>query len=1066
MSSSNDPTPSRMLHELRRFVASLCVPIQRQRGKVTSPTFGHVQLPPYRLVNPCLMKEICDAIPAMDDRRHIQPLFVLPDVERRTLNTEMRKNLIRHPLSPEIITFSELLLALRANRREARSNRRAWNGTYDLKEWHERAIMPKRALVVIYLDRMVSADSALALIALVQWAFDVIIDTRCRIHILTMSTYGIRNIVPDLAKRRAPDLAIPELDLAPFGDLDPIANARVIQHQDIASQLHRAILSSNGRPVAIIFLGNEDLFHGIVQFCDWHKESLGERTVECPSDDIDAFRRWQEKEEEEEEDPPTIRLIRLDGNCPIIPIAFEGFDQVHIVLGHNYQEVAWNNQAGQLVDFHRVTARSERRDQIWWARQPNARVTCVYTGGSKLEAFLETGHHRHRLTEDSHMGGFMASVFDMSTWGIDPRMVFGRCVRATESRTASEILHRLTVQGIISQEEFVLPEPDATAFRKILPLVNYDYRLALFVAIDSGNSDTMVRMVKIQLAALISSGFQDVLWIQCENLKAALETDPRLLSQMIRACVGYGRCLARQGTMWLVLGLWKHFIHAESSGQNREFRALYDVVEVDQSRSPIAQDLVDTMCLYLRRVGITVPSGMNVAAEVGDINETQARQLQAHLLRSYLYQLIGGKLLEGQTKLSHKIIATDTRIGELGVPDLEEMHRKEGSEIIFGVCHSLSKRVGQSLVFAADWTYIPADIVAEWKNKNAPDTSLRDRLRSGIELATSNDDEFRGDTSNIEQGGIRRALEDATAQANETERSRDELQETVGQQRQTLDSQVGEIRRLTEKSQERKSHFSHRSEAQVQQAATLLRHLSIGTESEVWQGLARRTLQDVTWLSTQATWIPWTIAPSWSTNKALDVQVDDRSVHAAALDVLAILRSGSADAENLLSRLQVLQNGLINSPSVVSSMAEMLLESFVEGVQDRRLHLMHRLTMWQVALEMFPIAHVQATLGETLDRVDTRIVYIADVMRGWDSGDSTEFDSTICITYPMIALLGLHRNPPGVIAFSRTRRELCWVDNAQIEQSLDEMKLVPTTGTAIHLPLDNEERLAWALTHA
>lgn len=745
MSSSNDQTPSRMLHELRQFVASLCVPIQRQRGTVTSPTFGHVQLPPYRLVNPCLMKEICDAIPAMDDRRHIQPLFVLPDVERRILNTEMREKLIRHPLSPEIITFSELLLALRANRREAGSHRRAWNGTYDLKEWHEKAIMPKRALVVIHLDRQVSADSALALIALVQWAFDVIIDTRCRIHILTMSTYGIRNIVPDLAKRRAPDLAIPELDLAPFGDLDPIANARVIQHQDIASQLHRAILSSNGRPVAIIFLGNQDLFHGIVQFCDWHKQSLGERTVECPSDDIDAFRRWEEKEEEEE-DPPTIRLIRLDGNCPIIPIAFEGFDQVHIVLGHNYQEVAWNNQAGQLVDFHRVTARSERRDQIWWARQPNARVTCVYTGGSELEAFLETGHHRHRLTEDSHMGGFMASVFNMSTWGIDPRMAFGRCVRATESRTASEILHRLTVQGIISQEVFVLPEPDARAFRQILPLVNYDHRLALFVAIDSGNSDTIVRMVKIQLAALISSGFQDVLWIQCENLKAAMETDPRLLSQMIRACVGYGRRLARQGTMWLVLGLWKHFIHAESSGQNREFRALYDVVEVDQSRSPIAQDLVDTMCLYLRRVGIAVPSGMNVAAEVGDINETQARQLQAHLLRSYLYQLIGGKLLEGQTKLSHKIIATDTRIGELGVPDLEEMHRKEGSEMIFGVCHSLSKRVGQSLVFAADWTYIPADIVAEWKNKNAPNTSLRDRLRSGIELATSNVDEFRGDS--------------------------------------------------------------------------------------------------------------------------------------------------------------------------------------------------------------------------------------------------------------------------------------------------------------------------------
>lgn len=56
---------------------------------------------------------------------------------------------------------------------------------------------------------------------------------------------------------------------------------------------------------------------------------------------------------------------------------------------------------------------------------------------------------------------------------------------------------------------------------------------------------------------------------------------------------------------------------------------------------------------------------------------------------------------------------------------------------------------------------------------------------------------------------------------------------------------------------------------------------------------------------------------------------------------------------------------------------------------------MHHLGMWQVALKMFPISHVQAALGEALDKVDTRIVHLAGVMLVWDSGDSTEFDSTI-----------------------------------------------------------------------
>lgn len=144
----------------------------------------------------------------------------------------------------------------------------------------------------------------------------------------------------------------------------------------------------------------------------------------------------------------------------------------------------------------------------------------------------------------------------------------------------------------------------------------------------------------------------------------------------------------------------------------------------------------------------------------------------------------------------------------------------------------------------------------------------------------------------------------------------------------------------------------------------------------------------------------------------------------------------------------------------------MLLAAFSEAVQDTRLHLMHRLVMWQVALEMFPIAEVQETLGKALDIVDGRISLLAGVIRSWDSGDSIEFSSGICVAYPDMALLGFNRNPPGVMAFSRTRRELWWIDNAQIHKNLDEMELVPLSGTTIHLPLDNEEKLIWALTHA
>lgn len=402
-------------------------------------------------------------------------------------------------------------------------------------------------------------------------------------------------------------------------------------------------------------------------------------------------------------------------------------------------------------------------------------------------------------------------------------------------------------------------------------------------------------------------------------------------------------------------------------------------------------------------------------------------------------------------RLERELAQALQRVGSLERDNLKLSHQKRDLE--------------QQVSAACDLTAVLTNHTAELTDRTAMLTDRTVELRGEKEELEQQTSSSR-DTSNAEKARILQDLESAAARADEAERSRDELQEALGEQRRTLANQVGEITRLTESSQERENSFSRQSEAQVQQAATLLRFLSIDTESDIWQSLAKRTLQDLTWLAVQTTWHPWKIVSSWSTNEALDVQVDGCSAHAAGLDVLAILRSGSADVKNLLSRLQVLQKGLIDSPSVISSMAEMLLESFAEGVQDTRLHLMHRLAMWQVALKMFPISHVQATLGEALDKVDTRIVYLATVMRSWDSDDPTEFDSTLCVTYPEMALLGFCRNPPGVMAFSRRLREICWVDIDRIHQNLDEMEVTPLTGTAIYLPLDNEERLAWALTHA
>ena len=114
--------------------------------------------------------------------------------------------------------------------------------------------------------------------------------------------------------------------------------------------------------------------------------------------------------------------------------------------------------------------------------------------------------------------------------------------------------------------------------------------------------------------------------------------------------------------------------------------------------------------------------------------------------------------------------------------------------------------------------------------------ALQQQLSAARELTA----ELRGDKAALEQeitklressvSEQRKTLEDletAAARAGQAERSCNQLQEEVDRQRQTLSDQVSEIRTPTKTSQEREVQLSRQSEAQVQQAATLLRHLSI-----------------------------------------------------------------------------------------------------------------------------------------------------------------------------------------------------------------------------------------------
>lgn len=113
------------------------------------------------------------------------------------------------------------------------------------------------------------------------------------------------------------------------------------------------------------------------------------------------------------------------------------------------------------------------------------------------------------------------------------------------------------------------------------------------MALDSGASgcsdDSMgnMRMVKVQLASLTSMGLEKLLVLKSreQDLWEMMGEDPHPLSLILRTCTGYGRCLARWGTMWLNLGLWKHFLKAPYSPYDPTFKAVHDVFDIDRELS-------------------------------------------------------------------------------------------------------------------------------------------------------------------------------------------------------------------------------------------------------------------------------------------------------------------------------------------------------------------------------------------------------------------------------------------------------------------------------------------------
>ncbi|KAF5232496.1 hypothetical protein FANTH_12957 [Fusarium anthophilum] len=320
----------------------------------------------------------------------------------------------------------------------------------------------------------------------------------------------------------------------------------------------------------------------------------------------------------------------------------------------------------------------------------------------------------------------------------------------------------------------------------------------------------------------------------------------------------------------------------------------------------------------------------------------------------------------------------------------------------------------------------------------------------------------------IDHSNVSASLISANEKVSKVRGEYEALQLTAEGYIRDLERKNQRISELEKASDEKDASIKVRDETintHIQSASTFLRHLSSNVESDTWKGVAERVLVDSASTSlTSAEWQPWVIFPSWSGDVSLATWEDTRGPEAVALNLLVILKDKSVDTKDLLALLHHLQKAIDELKSMVTSIAQLLLEALGGAVGDSRLHLMHRFAMCQIVSLLGSTAEVQQFM-QAMDAADPRIQRLFNALGAYRL-DNSVFPMEEAISYPGVALVGFNRDPQGVIAVSPSDNGICWIDSTNIRAEFTLLKVVSGKGDSIELPLDRSERVHWAMTHA
>ncbi|KAF5575875.1 hypothetical protein FPCIR_12926 [Fusarium pseudocircinatum] len=726
--------------------------------------FGHIETPPYRL-KPGIRKRIQDVFTA---EKHI--LFVVPDSELEVSSGYLSNG----HTDVEIMTYHRLFELIRSNfnQHAYQSYPKMWLEGPDPETWCRDNRLPPNIVIIFHIDPNIPADCAISLAGIVEWSLaqSTLPGYIIRLVTMTMSTEKHCDLLKKLLDTSGLQYHFTDhLDLARYGELDPMRNCTVVHSKYMDTQVSNLLTRVRREPqksrlilcfdIAFYRALNAKLDLEDDQFVSKGKLSMGSSLSDIS---LLMYRRKGRK---------TV-LMMISPDLAILPLTDKAFEEIHILVGYRKTTQAWDLGTHQMICRECPLSMEERCRQLWWAYQGDEKSVFMHIkDGLSPHTYIEQGYAAPRFVKAHQLGGFIATVTSLPWF---PRSRDG-IIRtfATNTSAVQVITERLITQRVIKSDGSALTKDETELFIDVLPLLNYDYRLALLVATEASPN---VNCVKTQLAAMLTTKLEDIVM---------LDRVPRLPDCVFKECRGFPPSLAGQGSMWLFLGLLRN--RGQQIQKHGKYMPLYDTLDgfvsvnesvgkrLEENFGRLAdlfsrhrRDINHQPCLLMEFREITVydpfgdvmpcsrklwdmtPCGQHMLhghllpllKETEEMTPDEQRELHVDLFRAYMYQatvcheeLVGNGTHSASPTIctlsdGDRCVLSPPDMSPTSLVDILGLLRNSGDKAIIGISHCLEREAYSNRLTLRDWTLIPKDVVYEWEQTVGPVGSVLASLDS------------------------------------------------------------------------------------------------------------------------------------------------------------------------------------------------------------------------------------------------------------------------------------------------------------------------------------------------